>query len=120
MGEWASRAFDKLADMEAADQVALPVKQSANSDAENGYTGKAASMTTGELADLMRGVAALAAASGTAPAKADTRRAFGLADDLVREARGMPPRLVRVRAPGKASGQTLLGDGKASPLSTIK
>lgn len=48
-----------------------------------------------ELAGLMHGMAALATATGTPPAKADARRAYALVDDHVRAARGMPPRPVR-------------------------
>ena len=45
----------------------------------------------------MQGMAALAAATGTPPAKADTRQLYALVDDQVRQARGQPPRPVRQR-----------------------
>lgn len=44
-----------------------------------------------KLASLMQGMAALAAATGTTPAKADTRRLYGLVDEHVRQLRGLPP-----------------------------
>ncbi len=61
----------------------------------------------------MQGMASLASATGVPPAKADVRRAYGLADDLVRDARGIPrkPRIV-----GKARGQSLLENSKAETL----
>jgi len=55
----------------------------------------ASSLTPTELAGLMQGMAALATATGTPPAKADMRRAYALVDDQVRQARGMPPRPIR-------------------------
>lgn len=53
-------------------------------------------------------MAALSTATGIPPAKADVRRAYLLADDHVREARGLPPRPIRSRASGKAGGQAAL------------
>jgi len=47
----------------------------------------------------MQGQAALAAATGVPPAKADVRRVHGLVDDFVRDARGIPR---KPRAVGKA------------------
>jgi hypothetical protein len=70
-----------------------------------------AGLTTPELADLMRSMAALATATGVPPAKADLRRAYVLADDHVRVARGMPPRPTRL-PPAKAKRQLAL-EGKA-------
>jgi len=64
-----------------------------------------------ELAGLMQGMAALATATGTPPAKADMRRAYALVDDQVRQARGMPPRPIRQPKP-KAQAQL---EGPASP-----
>ena len=57
----------------------------------------------------MQAMAELAKATGTNRSKADIRRAYGLADEHVREARGMPPRPVRI--PGKAVGQSLALEG---------
>ena len=68
------------------------------------------------LGQLMQGLAALAAVTGTPPAKADTRRLYALVDDQVRQARGMPPRPVRRRQGGLAAGQSLLENGKADPV----
>lgn len=113
MGAWLSRAIDQLADAEAGPREFPPVKPAANPAVETGNPGQAPGMTAGELADLMRGVAALATASGTSPAKADLRRAYGLADELVREARGLPR---KPRPVGKAAGQSLLENGKAPAL----
>lgn len=113
MGAWLSRAIDQLADAEAGPREFPPANPAANLAAQGGNPGQAPGMTAGELADLMRGVAALATASGTSPAKADLRRAYGLADELVREARGLPR---KPRPVGKAVGQSLLENGKAPAL----
>ena len=113
MGEWASRAFEKLADTEAGDQLLLPAKPGANLTPENGFTSPAPGITAGELADLMRGIAALATASGTPPPKVDLHQAYGLADELVRDARGVPRKQPpKPRIAGKAVGQALLEGGK--------
>lgn len=109
MGEWISRAANQLADMEAGPRE-FPPQSPANLAPE---MVKPTGLTPEQLASLMQGMAALATATGTPPAKADVRRAFALVDDHVREARGMPPRPIRLRAgPGKANGQALALEGK--------
>lgn len=112
MGEWLSRAINQLANNEAGPRE-LPALPAANFRPETGNPGPSAAMSAGDLADMMRGLAALATASGTPPAKADIRRAYGLADDLVRDARGMPR---KPRPIGKAIGQSSLQNGKAGPV----
>ena len=114
MGEWLSRAINQLANNEAGPRElpALPAANLKPKTGNPGPAGPAAGMSAGDLADMMRGLAALATASGTPPAKADIRRAYGLADDLVRDARGMPR---KSRPIGKASRQSLLENGKANP-----
>ena len=113
MGVWLSRAIVQLADMEAGPREFPPANPSANLGAGTGNPGPAATMTAADLADLMRGMAAYAEATGVPQAKADVRRAYGLADELVRDARGIPR---KPRPVGKTAGQSLLEKGKAVPL----
>lgn len=109
MGAWLSRAINQLVDREAGPREFPPVPM-ANHRSE---MVKPPGLPAPELAELMQGMAALATATGTNPAKVDVRRAYAAVDDLVREARGMPPRPVR-RIAGKAGGQALSLDGKAA------
>lgn len=138
MGTWLSRAINQLADREASgprELAPLPVNlppavnslatqprsvleqlatHPVNLRGETGNPGPANPMSVDDLASLMHGMAALASATEVPPAKTDIRRAYGLADDLVRDARGMPRR-PRV-AGGKADGKALPETGKAVPL----
>ena len=110
MGSWLSRASEHLANLEDGPRE-LPPLASANPPPEMGNPTPA---PVEGLGVLMQGMAALAAATGTAPAKADTRRLYALVDDQVRQARGLPPRPVRRRQGGLAGGQSLLENGKAT------
>jgi hypothetical protein len=98
MGDWLSRAANHLADREAGPREFPPALQ-ANLPPE---MVKPPSLTAPELAGLMQGMAALATATNIPPAKTDVRRAYALVDEHVREARGMPPRPVRLH-PAAAS-----------------
>jgi hypothetical protein len=116
MGVWLSRAANQLADMEAGPRE-FPPALSANLRPE---MVKPPGLTAPELAGLMQSMAALATATGTPPAKADIRRAYALVDDHVREARGMPPRPIRMPTrPGKANGQSLALEGKSEAISPV-
>ena len=108
MGEWISRAANQLADREAGPREFQP-QSVANLAPE---MVKPPGLTAPELAGLMQGMAALATATGTPPAKADVRRAYALVDDHVREARGMPPRPIRLPKP-RPQAQI---EGAVSPL----
>ena len=110
MGAWLTRAVTQLADREAGAREIPP--QPANLAPATGNRG---SLGVEQLAELMHGMAALAAATGTPPAKPDIRRAYHLVDEHIREARGMPPRPIRVRV-GKAGEQSLLGNGRDGHL----
>lgn len=112
MGEWLHRAINQLADMEAGPREFPPVKPEANKISEAGNPGQS-TMTPGELAGLLGGIAAAAAACGVPAARADLRRAYGLADDMVRDARGIPR---KPRPSGKALRQSSLLSGKSTPL----
>lgn len=79
---------------------------------------KPSSLGTEQLADLMHGMAALAAATGTSPAKTDVRRAYHLVDAHIRDASGLPPRPRRARI-GRAFGQAALENGQAEHLNGI-
>jgi hypothetical protein len=104
LGVWLSRAANQLADREAGPRE-FPPQPPANLAPE---MVKPSGLTAPELAALLQGMAALATATGTSPAKADVRRAYALVDDHVREARGIPPRPIRLHPrPGKANGQPL-------------
>ncbi len=112
MGAWLSRAINRLADSEAGPRefppsLANPAPEMVKPDSPS------VPVSPVDLATLMQGMASLASATGVPPAKADVRRAYGLADDLVRDARGIPrkPRIV-----GKARGQSLLESSKAGTL----
>lgn len=109
MGAWVSRALNQLADDEAGPRE-FPPSPANPSPREVKPDSSGASVSMADVAVLMQGIAAVAAATGQPPAKADLRRAYGLADELVRDARGIPrkPRIV-----GKAIGQSLLLEGKA-------
>lgn len=110
MGSWLSRAADHLANLEDGPRE-IPPSMPANLVSEMGNPVPA---PVEGLGVLMQGMAALAGVTGTTPAKADTRRLYALVDDQVRQARGLPPRPVRRRNPGKAAGQSLLENGKAA------
>lgn len=109
MGLWLSRAAEHLANLEDGPREFLP-SQPANLEPKSGNP---SSLPVEGLGVLMQGIAAVAAATGTAPAKSNLRRLYALADDHVRDASGLPPRPVRVPASGKAAGQSLLISGKA-------
>jgi len=109
MGAWLSRAAEHLANLEDGPRE-LPPMAPGNPAPEMGNPTPA---PVEGLGVLMQGMAALAAATGTTPAKADTRRLYALVDDQVRQARGLPPRPVRRRQGGLANGQSLLENGKA-------
>lgn len=111
MGVWLSRAADHLANLEDGPRE-FPPDVSANPEPK---TGNPSGMASDHLAGLMQGMAALVAATGMAPSKAVVRTAYRLMDAQVREASGLPPRPVRIAA-GKASGQSLLLDGKADEV----
>jgi hypothetical protein len=100
MGAWLSRALATQAGMEAGPRELPPVARPA---------GNPELLPPEQLAGLLHGVAALAGSTGVSPAKADVRRAYRLADAMVREASGLPQRPVRARpaieADGKASGK---------------
>lgn len=117
MGVWLTRAVEHLANLEDGPREFLPMAP-ANPAPESGNPpALAASRAPVEgLGQLMQGLAALTAATGTPPAKADTRRLYALVDDQVRQARGMPPRPVRRRQGRLAAGQSLLESGKADPV----
>ena len=108
MGVWLSRAIDYRADAEAGPREFPPANPAPKTVKPE------AALAAEQLADLMRGMAALATATSIAPAKADIRRVYRLADDLVRDARGMPPRKLRIA--GKAGWQSLLENGKAGAI----
>lgn len=109
MGAWLARAVDHLANLEDGPRE-LPPLPPANLEPK---TGNPSSLPVEGLGALMQGIAAVSAATGIVPAKSNVRRLYALADDAVREAGGMSPRPVRVRAPGKAPGQSRLLSGKA-------
>ena len=117
MGAWLTRAVEHLANLEDGPRE-FPPMAPANPAPELGNpTEPVAPRAPVEgLGQLMQGMAALAHATGTPPAKADTRRLYALVDDQVRQARGMPPRPVRRRQGGLAAGQSLLENGKADPV----
>lgn len=119
MGAWLTRAVEQLANLEDGPRE-FPPMPPANPAPESGNPpALAASGAPVEglgLGQLMQGMAALAAATGTPPARSDTRRLYALVDDQVRQARGMPPRPVRRRQGGLAAGQSLLENGKADPV----
>ena len=120
MGAWLSRAINQLADGEAGPREFPPARVPPVEPVRPGpglaaHGPASALVSPGELADVMQGMAALAAATGVAPAKSSVRRAYGLADDLVRDARGIPR---RARRDGKAGGQALLENGKAELVAT--
>lgn len=96
MGTWLSRAAEHLANLEDGPREFPPMVTPANLPLEMGNPPPAPAPVE-NLGQLMQGMAALAAATGTPPAKADTRRLYALVDDRVRQARGQPPRPVRVR-----------------------
>ena len=113
MGEWLSRAVRQLADAEASGPRELaPVQAGEAGLAAEAIPGNppSTSMSAGELAGLMQGMATVTTATGIAPARADLRRAYGLADAMVRQAGGLPPRPTRA---GKAGGQSSLKIGQS-------
>jgi hypothetical protein len=85
MGDWLSRAANHLADKEAGPREFPPVQQ-VNLRPE---MVKPTGLSAPELTDLMQGLAALATATGTPPAKANLRRIYALVDEHVLEACGM-------------------------------
>ena len=111
MGPWLSRAINQLADREAGPREFPPV--TANLAPETVKPDPNPGLSPVEVAALMQAQAALASATGVAPPKADQRRLYGLADELVRDARGMPR---KARIVGKAPRQSLLENGKAAVL----
>ena len=104
MGEWLSRAINRLADLE---EHGTTVEPPANP--EKPVRGFSAAPEA--VAEMARGMAVLAQATGVMPAKRDVRRVYGLMDEIVRAARGMPPR--PLPSPGKANGKALPKIGKA-------
>lgn len=109
MGEWLSRAVTQLADREASAARELPPLAKPGPDLGR-INPMPSPLAAADLADLMRSMGALAAASGTMPPKASVRLAYGLADALVRDAHGLPRKPSRI---GRAVGQSLLENGKA-------
>ena len=100
MGAWVSRALIDRVNLEAGPREFPPEPANLDPKMANPSTLTVAHLHPGPgdvLGDLMQGMAALAAATGINPAKADIRRVYGLVDERVREARGMPPRQPRKR-----------------------
>lgn len=112
MGEWLSRAVTQLTDREASAARELPPARPRPDLGQ--INPMPVPLAAADLADLMRSMSALAAASGTLPLKASVRLAYGLADALVRDAHGLPRKLPRI---GKAIGQSLLENGEAASRS---
>ena len=117
MGAWLSRAAEHLASLEDGPRELPPLPPANPSSLASANLGREmgnpSSLPIESLGALMQGIAAVAAATGTAPAKSNLRRLYALADDHVRDASGLPPRTVRGQAAGKAAGQSLLISGKA-------
>lgn len=111
MGVWLSRAIAQLADREAATPREFPPPHLSGQEPDQ-ISSPQSTMAAAELAGLMNAVSALAATTGTAPAKVLVRRAYALADDMVRDARGLPRKPLRL---GKAFRQALVEIGQSVP-----
>jgi len=125
MGVWLSRAINRLADAEDGRREFPPVPK-ANLVPEMGNLSPLPgnpsmdpdeqSVIRRDMAALMQGAAALAAAGAPLP-KGPLRRAYRIAEDQMRAAQGLPPAPVRLQPVprGKASGKTSLVGSKAAP-----
>lgn len=134
MGVWLSRALNFRCDAESGPREFLPTSISrpalpAANPPPQMANPAVALQSAADVAAILQGLAAVAAATGAAGVLAS---AVALADDMVRAARGMPPRPVRrggkapdrdghgrfVSVPhdGKAPGKALLESGKAEAI----